>query len=122
MVDAVTGPEITIDASTLGRPVVVKPVQPPVEKLPGAIERAVFQMDPTAYQIDADVSGARAAVQELGRAGGQRLCLLEIRPVGYNPVKQVLTVYPSITAMYASMAARCPWIWSLRCPASIAWC
>ena len=97
-VNALTGPAITIDAATLGRSVIVKPVQPPIEKLPGAIEQAIFQMDPTAYQIDADVSGERVSVQELGRAGNQRLCALEIRPVGYNPVKQVLTVYPSITA------------------------
>ena len=95
---AEVGAAVTIDQTTLGRSVRVMPVQPPVEKLPGALENAVFQMDEAVYALDADVSDGRVSVQELGIVRGQRLCLLEIRPVGYNPVKQVLTVYPQITA------------------------
>ncbi|MBN2446752.1 MAG: hypothetical protein JXO22_08500, partial [Phycisphaerae bacterium] len=73
------------------------PVQPPIEKLPGARENAVLQYDTSAYAVDADFPIKRATISELGIFRGQRLMLLEVRPVAYNPAAERVTFYPQIT-------------------------
>ena len=70
------------------------PVQPPVPKLPGAVEKAVFQLDPTAY------SGAHASefqrstnlvVETLAfRRRGQDFVEVTIRPFAYRAADRVL--------------------------------
>jgi hypothetical protein len=91
------GAEATIDAATLGMPLVAWPVQAPVEKLPGALERAVFQMDAQSYADDSGLLAERASVQELGIVRGQHLWQLEIYPVSYNPAKQTVSFCRDIT-------------------------
>ncbi|MEW6250175.1 MAG: C25 family cysteine peptidase [Planctomycetota bacterium] len=75
----------------------VLPAQPPIPKIPGALEQAVFQFDPAAYALDAELPAERVVVAELGIVRGQRLCMVEFRPVAYNPARGVLTVYPELT-------------------------
>ncbi len=92
------GNPVAFAGPSVGAPEWVYPVQAPVEKVPGAIENAVFAFNPDAYSMDADLPAVRVVVQELGIVRGQRLCLLEIRPVSYNPVSGKLFFWPDITA------------------------
>ncbi len=82
----------------VGYPMPVLPVQAPVEKLPGAIERAPFDYNDSTYIADQDLPDERVTIEELGIARGQRLFLLEVSPVAYNPVAGTLTVWPEIEA------------------------
>jgi len=95
-IDVRTGVATFIDATTFGARLRLMPVQPPVEKIPGARENAEFMFNEAAYRIDADLLGERAVIKELGIVRGQRLFLLEIRPVDYNPVAEKLTIWPEI--------------------------
>ena len=45
---------VVLNGTTLGFPLVIQPRQAPIEKLPGAIENAPFDFDPTAYAADAE--------------------------------------------------------------------
>jgi hypothetical protein len=65
----------------------IAPNQPPVEKLPGAFERAPFAFDQDVYATDAFVVGRWAEIVEEGLVRNHRVALLEITPVDYNPVK-----------------------------------
>ena len=90
-VDAVIAAETTIDASTLGYELRVAPRQAPIEKLPGARENAPFDFNPAAYALNADYLAEPATIEELGIVREQRLFMLEIHPVTYNPVAQTIT-------------------------------
>ncbi len=90
------GTAVLVDQQTLGQPVLVWPVQPPVEKTPGARENAPFVLDRAGYATDAALPAEPVSVKELGVVRGQRLCMLEIRPVAYNAVQQTLTLYPDV--------------------------
>jgi hypothetical protein len=92
-----TGPQTIIDGSVIGMDLVVWPVQEPVEKVPGAFERATFRLDEVAYSNSADLLAERATVQYLGVVRGQPLWQLEIYPVAYNPAKRVLSFCGDIT-------------------------
>jgi hypothetical protein len=74
----------------------VMPRQAPIPKLPGAIENAPFDFDAAAYAIDGEYLAAPATVEELGIVRGQRLFLLEVHPVAYNPVAGTLTLRSQI--------------------------
>ncbi|MCK4658109.1 MAG: hypothetical protein KAV82_01180 [Phycisphaerae bacterium] len=88
------GESTVLDLADAGLPDVM-PVQLPIEKLPGARERAVFQYDDAAYSV-ASVPSERAVCEEVGIVRGQRLFLLEVRPLEYNPVAQTLTYWPEL--------------------------
>ena len=88
------GTAITADA--VGSPLRLLPVQLPIPKRPGARENAKFMFDDAAYAADTEQFGARAVVEELGIARGQRLFLLEVRPIDYNPVARTLTFWAEI--------------------------
>ncbi|MBU0641071.1 MAG: hypothetical protein KKB50_19605 [Planctomycetes bacterium] len=88
---------VLIDAGVLGGPFQVMPIQAPIPKLPGAREQAEFCFDAAAYGIDADLPGARVAIEELGITRGQRLLLLEVRPMDYNPVAQRVLLWTNVT-------------------------
>ncbi|MFQ5806315.1 MAG: C25 family cysteine peptidase, partial [Phycisphaerae bacterium] len=79
-----------IDRTTVGFPLQVMPRQAPIPKTPGAWENAPFDFDPAAYAIETDYLAEPATVEELGIARGQRLFLLEVHPVAYNPVAQTI--------------------------------
>jgi hypothetical protein len=83
-------------AAALGQPILILPVQPPIPKTPGALENAEFQFDPLAYALDADLPAGLVQAEELGIVRGQRLWLLEIRPVTYNAARQALTFYGDV--------------------------
>jgi hypothetical protein len=82
---------VVMDGAALGVPLRVMPRQAPVEKIPGALENAPFDYDPAAYAVDADYPAEAATVEELGVVRGQRLFLLEVRPLAYNPVAETIT-------------------------------
>jgi hypothetical protein len=73
-------------------------VQLPIEKVPGARENAQFVFDAAAYAANVEYAAERVVVEELGIVRGQRLCLLEIRPVSHNPAAGTLTFWPEIVA------------------------
>jgi len=93
---AQSGQSVEIGGETAHTALRLMPVQPPIEKTPGARERAVFQMKASAYALDESTPTERVTVEELGIVRGQRLFLLEVRPVAYNAEKQVLSVWPTM--------------------------
>ena len=88
---AAVGLEVTqgqasvIDLAAAGFGVPVMPMQPPIPMIPGARERAPFHHQEGAYAADCLLPTERAAISELGRVRGQRVYLLEVLPVAYNP-------------------------------------
>ena len=91
-VTATTTQPTVIDVAAAGYDCPLIPVQASIEKLPGARERAPFNFDPAAYNVDADTSAPLATVTEIGIVRGQRLFLLEVAPVAYNPVRGTLSI------------------------------
>jgi len=96
------GQSVTVEMAALatqpgGAVPLLWPVQAPVEKLPGALENAEFAFDWAAYTQNAELPAERVTVQEVGIVRGQRLGLLEIRPVAYNPGAGTLTFCPQIS-------------------------
>ena len=85
-----------IDLAATGLPPRVMPVQPPIPKLPGAHQNAVFRFDQSVYAQDADAPVERVTVEELGIVRGQRLFMLEIHPVAYNPGRAELLYWSQI--------------------------
>jgi hypothetical protein len=97
------GAEVSVEAAK-GQAVIIDvrqklmPVQPPIEKLPGAIERAVFQLDAKEYAGNEYGSEERVVIEEVGIVRGHRLFLLEMRPVSYNPVAGKIKFWPRLSA------------------------
>ena len=96
-VTATPGAEVTTDLSTLGFQAAVMPHQAPVEKLPGALENAPFDYDESAYGRDLELPAEGAAVFEAGIFRGQRVMLLEVYPVSYNPAAGTLTLRQDVS-------------------------
>ncbi|MBN2563691.1 MAG: hypothetical protein JXQ75_22465 [Phycisphaerae bacterium] len=92
------GEGFTVDSGLAGVPLRLVPVQLPIPKVPGAREKAVFQFDEVAYGLDANLPAERATVEEVGIIRGQRLLLLTVYPVAYNPVRQTITFWPNLSA------------------------
>ena len=90
------GTATTLDLATTDLAQLVKPRQAPVPKLPGALEAAPFDFDAAAYAVNADWPAGRVIVEELGISRGQRLFMLEVQPVAYNPVAGAITMWPEI--------------------------
>jgi hypothetical protein len=105
-VSVVEGDPIVVDLEEHGLPWRVMPVQAPVEKRPGAFERAPFDFNREAYTSRAHLLDARAVVQELGIVRGQRLFLLEVRPIAYDPAARTLTLWPNLQADLVFEGAR----------------
>jgi len=93
-----TGAAVVVDLAAADLPGRVLPAQPSVPKIPGAAERITFAFDPAAYALDGWTETDRVVVEELGIVRGQRLCLLEVRPVAYNPARGTLTVWSGLSA------------------------
>lgn len=93
---AACGTPLIIDEATAGGSLLLMPVQPPIEKVPGALEQATFQQDAAAYALDVDVPATRVAISEVGLSRGQRLFLLEIRPLAYNAAARRITLWPKM--------------------------
>ena len=95
-VSAQAGEAHVVGSDMLGSQLRLLPVQPPIEKIPGARENAEFIYDEFAYAQDVDYAAQRATVTELGIVRGLRLFLLEIWPVSYNPVAEQVTFWTDI--------------------------
>jgi hypothetical protein len=97
-VDVQVGPAYDADSTTVGARLRLTPVQPPIPKTPGARENAPFVFDAAAYSVGGDYAPQRATVTELGLVRGQRLMLLEIWPVRFNPGAEQMTFWTQIVA------------------------
>jgi len=84
-----------VDPMTLGFDFQVMPRQAPVPKLRGAFANAPFAYDQAAYAGN----GARlqATVSELGIARGQRVMVLEVAPLSYDPAASRISFSPRMT-------------------------
>ena len=89
---ATVGTATVIDSATVGYPLRVMPRQAPIPKIEGARENAPFDFNATAYAVDTDYPAEVATIEELGIVRGQRLFLLEVHPVAYNPVARIITL------------------------------
>ncbi len=73
------------------------PVQPPVEKMPGALEAAVFQIDSNLYSQNQFLSQPEVRIQDIDFMRGHRLVVLEISPVAYNPGENLIQFAGSVS-------------------------
>ncbi len=96
-VDWTAGPVISeqLDAAGIGERVM--PRQAPVPKIAGALEAAPFRFDARTYAVDGDMFADRVTIEELGIMRDQRLFLLEVRPLDYNPAANELKLWPQIS-------------------------
>ncbi len=74
----------------------IYPVQPPVEKIPGALEAAEFVIDDATYAVDAFGPDAPAVLGDVRQSRAHRHVELEIYPVQYNPASGTVRVLTSI--------------------------
>jgi hypothetical protein len=75
----------------------VYPVQAPVEKLPGAIEQAAFNLEALVYTTDAFQLPRMVELGETGIIRGHRYVELLIYPLDVNPVTREARVVSSIS-------------------------
>ncbi|NQU21078.1 MAG: proprotein convertase P-domain-containing protein, partial [Candidatus Nealsonbacteria bacterium] len=73
------------------------PLQQPIVKLAGQRESAPLDFSGAAYQTDEFTPGETVRVTEAGKVAGQRVVLLEIAPIAYNPVAGAISVYDTLT-------------------------
>lgn len=90
------GPASTIDLAAMGLAAPIMPMQAPISMAPGELEGAEFHYRPEVYAAGGMTPTIRATATELGVARGQRLFLLEVCPVAYDPVGAAITVWPHI--------------------------
>ncbi|MFH1748307.1 MAG: C25 family cysteine peptidase [Planctomycetota bacterium] len=92
-----TGEPVDIDLVSSGYSAPILPVQPPIVVTPDTPAQLPFHFDDTAYALDVTRPAAeRVTVTELGMVRHQRLFMLEVRPLAYNPARATLTVWPHI--------------------------
>ncbi|MBN2564032.1 MAG: hypothetical protein JXQ75_24220, partial [Phycisphaerae bacterium] len=92
------GEAFVLDSRSIAGGLPLIPVQLPIPKIPGARENAAFMFDQAAYEVNADYPAQRATIEEAGIARGQRLFLLTVYPIAYNPVSGTITFWPDISA------------------------
>jgi hypothetical protein len=73
------------------------PVQPPIPKRPGALENAEFKMSQSLYSQNRFLSEPGVRIQDIGYMRGNRLVVLEIAPVAYNPGANLLQFAESMS-------------------------
>jgi len=103
-----TAEAIRVDLAARGFDDPVLPGQAPIEKLPGARERAPFDFNGAAYAINRFAPRPRVTIEECGVVRGNRLALLEVRPVAYNPVRHALLLWPQIDVGVRFTGGRAP--------------
>ncbi|MBC8204637.1 T9SS type A sorting domain-containing protein [bacterium] len=72
----------------------VAPVQPPVEKLPGA--KLQFTMDEKYYSTDSYSNQPIAEIVDYPVIRGHQMAVIEIRLVDYNPVRNMVRIYDNL--------------------------
>jgi subtilisin-like proprotein convertase family protein len=80
------------DLSKMGLPREVYPVQPPIEKMPGAREAAEFQVSKAFYASSKPYPESPARIVETGQVRGHRYALVEVAPVTYRPAEGTIEV------------------------------
>ena len=80
----------TFNLANLGLTAPLTPVQPPLEKLPGA-QRGPAVIDPAAYSSAARFGAEAAKLVDLGTARGRGRALLEFYPLAYSPATGEIT-------------------------------
>jgi len=89
--------EVELPLSAFGLAGPVKPLQKPVEKVPGARETASLEYNREAYARDRFEPRERVSVQRLGVMRDHDIWMLEILPVAYNPARAELSVRATVT-------------------------
>jgi len=84
------GERRVVALSALGASEPLLPVQPPVEKRPGAFERTPLLLDEEAYARDALFPAEEVSVLGPFEVRGHSLYLVEIAPLRYNPAREEL--------------------------------
>lgn len=74
----------------------IMPVQPSVQKVPGALEAAQFTLNEAAYAKSGYTIGEFARLGQEGYLRGHHFVLLEIYPVDYNPAAGKLLIASEI--------------------------
>ncbi|MBN1921858.1 MAG: hypothetical protein JW892_11470 [Anaerolineae bacterium] len=75
----------------------IYPVQPSVEKVPGAQEATPFALDEAAYARDAWSPAAPVALEQLYTVRGHRVQTVAVTPVRYNPATGAVQLIHSVT-------------------------
>jgi len=94
---AFTGSLLITSLTKLGFPLQVMPVQPPVPKIPGAVEAAIFEQDAALYSSPVTYPTSPVTLSEAGTLFGRRLVTLEICPLSVIPSTGGLAVYSNMT-------------------------
>jgi len=93
---SVSGSAATFSIVDVGPGLPLVPVQPPVVKVPGALESAPLVIDDAAYQTDGLSVETGIRVLEAGTYAGQRLVMVEVMPVTYNPASGSVFAYDTL--------------------------
>ncbi|MBN1550784.1 hypothetical protein JW979_04930 [bacterium] len=80
--------EMELSEAGLSFPLI--PVQAPVPKLPGALESAPFVINEAVYQHNEFLGGPAVRIRDIDYMRGHRIAVIEITPLGYNPVKNAI--------------------------------
>ncbi|MDX9955221.1 MAG: C25 family cysteine peptidase, partial [Anaerolineae bacterium] len=75
----------------------IYPVQPSVEKVPGAQEATPFAFDEAGYARDAWVPAAPVALEQLYTVRGHRVQTVAVTPLRYNPATGAVQLIHSVT-------------------------
>jgi hypothetical protein len=82
--------EVALSAMDIHRP--IAPAQPPVPKVPGARQRAVFQMDDGFYEADRWYPQPVAQLGPADEVRGCRRVMIQVFPVRYNPGQGMVSI------------------------------
>ncbi len=82
------------DLSQLGAEHMILPVQPPIEKTPGAFARTPLEMDEEFYSTNDSFPKRKVKVSGPFVIRGHWLALVEVYPVSYNPYTSEIDVIP----------------------------
>lgn len=102
------GGAATRSLQALGLPLQVMPAQPPVPKIPGAMDAAAFVQDAALYASASVYPASPVTLAEAGTLFGRRLLALEVCPLGIIPATGGLVVYSNllVTVTFANPQAQ----------------
>jgi hypothetical protein len=103
-----SGPAAIVDLPAAGFTAPVMPRQLPSAEAVDETAPRRFEQLPDTYAVDSDQPACRATITELGTIRNRRLCLLEVRPVSYNPVRATLAVWSRIDVSIRFDGGRTP--------------
>ena len=92
----VTSQPTTWSLAQLGIDEPLAPVQAPASKSADPAAQPLA-LDTAVYSTDAELPASPIRLTEAGRQAGQRLVLVELAPIGYDPAAQTVTVYDTLS-------------------------